>query len=239
MVEVFVVDRSAFFAGDWPQGFRSLAGSEGDAFLEQAFARGRFVDRSLAEATPDWKQWIPYCVLRCWQGPPSPAGIVASPEQGLTGLLWVQRTQAQGEARLHGSWSIGIGGHVDTADHPPGSVRGAGPAFFSRALARELAEELAWEVPLPAPRFLGLLNDDATPVGRVHAGLVYACDLVAEPAAARAAVRIREISKMRGGFGSLAEFRQLWQDPTRFESWSRFLVDVGAAGPIGASPSIR
>lgn len=252
---VFVVDRTAFFGGDWPQGFHALA-PDAEGFLARAYAAGRFVARATAEDDPACKQWIPYCVLCCgdWQ----PGG---ADEQ--RGVFTVQRGRGQSEARLHGSRSIGLGGHVEPVDAlPSGDAAAAAPAaaqqFFANALWRELREELAWQPPQdrPAadpdaassslqassghawaaalrPRLLGIVNDDSTPVGRVHAGLVYRLDLPLPLPAARKSVHVLEITKMRGGFASLVEFRQLWQDPTRFESWSQFLIEAGVIGAMG------
>ena len=118
-----------------------------------------------------------------------------------------------------------------------GSDSGRPESFFLNALWRELEEEL-W-LPEAAracePRFVGLLNDDTTPVGAVHAGLVYVLDLPLALAAATESVQVREISKMRGGFGPLVELARLWQTPSQFESWSGFLVQGGVAGPMGDS----
>ncbi|MBL8750275.1 MAG: hypothetical protein JNK78_14000 [Planctomycetes bacterium] len=216
MTDVFVVDRRAFFGGDWPQGFTPIAPADGDAFLSRALAAGRFEARARAEDEPAWKQWIPYCVLR------------ATADPRLLGVFTVQRTRGQGESRLHGAWSIGIGGHIDAEDRIEGE--GGAREFFGRALARELHEELVILNTEPAPRFVGLLNDDETPVGTVHAGLVYVWDLIGSLETARRRVSVRETTKMHGGFGSLVEFRELWQDPAKFESWSQFLIRAGIAG---------
>ena len=82
--------------------------------------------------------------------------------------------------------------------------------------------------------FLGLLNDDSNPVGRVHLGLVYRLDLAypelplggsASPRGAdEEKVRIREIHKLLGGFRPLVEIRQLWEDSHSFEGWSQTVV---------------
>jgi predicted NUDIX family phosphoesterase len=226
MAHVFVVDRAAFFGGDWPQGFVPLHGAAAHSLLADACARGRFAERALAESTPAWKQFIPYCVLRC-----APAGQPFG-NGAHDGVFVVRRTRGQSEARLHGALSIGIGGHVEPADGDPGAA--AGEQFFRDALRRELAEELDLRhVALPAPHFLGLLNDDSTEVGAVHAGLVYAVDVPLAVAAAGDVLRIRERSKMRGGFTHLVEFQELWQNPAQFESWSQLLVGAGIAGPMG------
>lgn len=225
MAEILVVDRAAFFGGDWPQGFRALPASAHQGFLAEAGAKARFVDRPTAERNPAWKQWIPYCVIRC--------GAVAG--QPPEGVFLVRRTSGQTESRLHGLWSLGLGGHIDAADATDQAPASGGP-FFQAALRRELTEELAIDLEdAPPPTFLGLLNDDQTPVGEVHAGLVYRLDLPVSLAAAQQSVRVREISKMSGGFASLVEFFELWQDPPRFESWSQLLVHATVSLPMGDS----
>lgn len=234
MAEVLVTDRSALFGGDWPQGFLPLDPAAGQALLATAASHARFVDRPTAEANPAWKQWIPYCMLRQVGAPCQPGSAPA-----ITHVFCVRRTRGQSETRLHGAYSLGLGGHIEPADGlPTGSDPGT---YFARALARELQEELALEFaspplptgqPGPTPRLVGLLNDDSTPVGSVHAGLVYVLDLPAgQPQTT--GLQIREISKMAGGWGSLAELRILWQDRTQFETWSQWLVEAGIAGSIG------
>ena len=230
---VFVVDRDAFFDGRWPHGFVPLP--DAAAFLARALATGRFVDRDEAEANPAWKQWIPYCVLRCGDWSPGAEGA----RGGDRGVLLVQRTRGQRDTALHASWSVGLGGHVGPADAPGGDGSPAAPdasSFFASALRRELAEELflpedAFE--LPEPQLVGLINDDSTAVGRVHAGLAYRLDLPLPLGRARECVGIREISKMRGGFASLVEVAKLWQDRAQFESWSRFFIEAEVLGAMG------
>ena len=92
----------------------------------------------------------------------------------------MRRTSAGGDARLHERWSIGVGGHVGPDD-----------GGIEAGLQREFHEELVadWQ---PQPRLLGLLNDDRTPVGRVHLGIVF------EAEAAGRAVAVRETHKLVG-----------------------------------------
>lgn len=233
--QVFVVDRAAFFGGDWPHGYHPIENP--DEFLAKARALGRFVDREEAEANPAWKQWIPYCMLRC--GDWSEGST--DPERG---VLAVQRTNKGGEARLHESWSIGLGGHIEPEDVVASpaqrSESGATEArmFFATALGRELSEELVLPPAeqIPAPRLLGLINDDSTEVGKVHAGLAYCIDFPTPLRIARESVGIREISKMRGGFTHLVEFADLWQTRSQFESWSQFLIHAEIAVAMGSTP---
>lgn len=228
MTFVQVVDRAAFFGGQWPQGFTPLDDDAGRRFLERALHSARFVDRAQAESTPAWKQWIPYCVLRCADGAfPSNPG----PD---CGALLVQRIRGTSETRLHGAWSIGLGGHVEPDDAQRTTADAT--AFFAAALLRELHEELdLGPDPLPAPRLMGLINDDSTEVGAVHAGLAYVLDLPMPLATASTRVAIREISKLRGGFTHLVGLRELWLNRSQFESWSQLLLHAGIVGDMSGS----
>ncbi|MBI5849964.1 MAG: phosphoesterase [Planctomycetes bacterium] len=195
---VLVVDRMAFFGGRWPQGLVPLAGAAAADLLGSLEAAARFVPRPAAEDDPSLKQLIPYCAL------------VTGTE-----VFCVERLRTQGEARLHGRLSIGIGGHIGPEDSPPaGAVR--------RGLWRELNEELVLPtVPLADPRFVGLLNDDSNPVGAVHVGLVHLLEL---GAGTGTGLGVREISKMAGAFRRLADPGNPWQDAARLETWSAALL---------------
>jgi len=82
-------------------------------------------------------------------------------------------------------------------------------------MARELAEEVRWEGLLRS-RCIGLINDDSTPVGQVHLGIVHVYDLSAPR------VESREAELIGGGFADLAQLRA---DREAFETWSQFLLD--------------
>ncbi|MCC6670096.1 MAG: hypothetical protein IT458_03485 [Planctomycetes bacterium] len=212
---ILVVPRAAFFAGDWPQGFLPAQELPADHSVRALEAAGLWVARDAAEQDESLKQLIPYCVV-------VRAGSV----------FCVERLPRGGEARLHGLLSIGIGGHVSV---PPGSSPAleSAPGAVERGLARELAEELVLPPgPPPSPTFLGLLNDDATPVGRVHVGLVYRWEPAVPAAGGSVQVRVREISKLRGSFESLAAQNPVWQDRTRFESWSWILLQAARNGLV-------
>lgn len=73
------------------------------------------------------------------------------------------------EARLHGLRSLGIGGHVNPIDAPT-------PFDWLLTLTQGFSRELAEEFPAAKTgitRVLGLVNEDTSPVGRVHLGLVF------------------------------------------------------------------
>jgi len=158
---------------------------------------GTFEPRSAMEADETRKQVIPYPVLR-------------------DGEDWflMRRTKAGGDPRLHDRYSIGVGGHVNPDD---GGLDGD----LTTALRREWLEELAVDF-VPEFRFVGLLNDDTTAVGRVHVGLVYEADAGGRP------VAIRETEKLTGSFvpaASVAAVAEL------LETWSRFAFEFLAARP--------
>jgi len=114
----------------------------------------RWLPRTVAEQDPQHKQWIPYILVR------NPTGMLAAyPRQGT-------------EARLHGLWSLGLGGHINPADVPPHN--GSFPWFetFQAGLHRELWEEFPAALQ-GRTLFLGLIHEQVTQVGRVHLGAVF------------------------------------------------------------------
>lgn len=162
------------------------------ATLRAVVARhGHYVDRTAAEERADLKQLIPYVIVR---------------DGGRIFLM--QRTDAGGDARLHGKASIGVGGHLNPVDE------GEDPLLAG--LRREWAEEMDadWE---PEFRLVGLLNDDSNPVGAVHLGVVF------EVEADGREVRVRETEKLRGGFVAPGELVDAWE---RLETWSRLAMQA-------------
>ena len=187
---VFVVPRVAL-----PEaaGWYGLRTTGLDAFVPSTERDGRFEPRSTMERDPSFKQIIPYLVLR----------------DGSRYFL-MQRTTAGGDARLHGRYSIGVGGHLNPGD---GGLLGG--------LRREWFEELVADF-LPDFRLVALLNDDTTEVGAVHLGAVYLAD------AAGRRVAIRETDKLSGDF---AEPAAVGAVRDRLETWSALVFDFleGAA----------
>jgi predicted NUDIX family phosphoesterase len=114
-----------------------------DAIVEHHF----FIDRPVAEVSPQYKQIIPYVLIRHGDS-----------------FFLLQRTQKQTEARLHHKLSLGIGGHINP-DTPE----------LLDGLQKELEEEVEVVGDYDLS-FLGILNDDTTEVGSVHLGAVYVLD---------------------------------------------------------------
>ena len=85
---------------------------------------------------------------------------------------------------------------------------------YREGMLRELAEEVAIDSPY-REQVVGLINDDETPVGQVHLGVVHLCDLE------RPAVEPREDDVLEAGFRPVAE---ILAELDRFESWSQIVV---------------
>jgi predicted NUDIX family phosphoesterase len=174
---------------------------DAERYLADFFAPGvaRFLERDKAEEDPSFKQIIPYVILRC-------GGEVFAYTRG----------KSQGESRLHAKRSIGIGGHVDESDADGAASRAA----YDGAVLRELGEEVAIAAD-GSLRCIGLINDDATPVGQVHLGVVHLYDLD------RPRVDAREDGIAESGFIPIA---QLAEERDRLESWSRLVADAVLLG---------
>lgn len=149
--------------------------------------------RHEVEDDPSFKQLIPYCIFRC-------DGRV----------FHYRRGTEQGEGRLHSKRSIGIGGHISAEDRESGS------SVYREAMWREIQEEVFLESEF-TERCVALINDDESPVGQVHLGIVHIFDLEAPK------VRPREKSIIQTGFeepASLAAHRD------QFETWSQICFDL-------------
>lgn len=154
---------------------------------------GRYAPRDAMERDPSFKQVIPYLVLR----------------DGDRYFL-MHRTQAGADERLHGRWSIGVGGHLNPGDD--GLLGG---------LRREWSEEVEAEFE-PAFEPLALLNDDTTDVGKVHLGIVFLADAAGRP------VAVRERDKLTGSFASAADVAAVADD---LETWSQLVFEALEAAP--------
>ena len=157
---------------------------------------GRYLDRSEAETDPAHKQLIPYVIVRDGRS-----------------VFLMQRTDAGGDARLHGRASIGVGGHLNPVDD--------GEDALMAGLRREWHEELEtdWD---PAFELIGLLNDDSNPVGAVHLGVVFSVEADGRP------VAVREHDKLVGAFADADEVAIAWD---RLETWSVLAAESLGFGP--------
>ena len=189
---VFVVPRAAVPDA---AGWHGLRTTDLDRFVAGVQRDGRYEPRATMEQDPSFKQVIPYLVLR--DGPR---------------YFLMRRTAAGGDPRLHGRYSIGVGGHLNPGD---GGLLGG--------LRREWDEELVADF-VPDFRLVALLNDDTTAVGAVHLGAVYLADSAGRP------VIVRETDKLTGAFAEPAAVAAVRD---RMETWSTIIFDFLEATPPG------
>jgi predicted NUDIX family phosphoesterase len=152
-----------------------------------------YLNRSEAEQDRRYKQLIPYVLLICNRK-----------------ILRYRRGKGGQETRLHGLYSVGIGGHISDEDHGLFSS-GIG---YEEGMRRELLEEVAVEQ-VNAPS-VAVINDDSTEVGYVHFGVVHLMQVSDESVAGR-----------RSGIVApeFVPFSEALKDTTAYESWSRFCLE--------------
>jgi predicted NUDIX family phosphoesterase len=152
-----------------------------------------YLNRNEAEQDKRYKQLIPYVLLIC---------------NGK--ILRYRRGRGGQETRLHGLYSIGIGGHISDEDDGLFSKDVGYQAGMRRELMEEVAIDEVHEVAV------AVINDDSTDVGSVHFGVVHIMHVAEETIAGR-----------RSGivgpeFIAIAE---AMKDPASYESWSRICLE--------------
>jgi len=166
-----------------------------EKYLPAVTSTSRLVYRNRSEAEHDkrYKQLIPYVLLICKDR-----------------ILRYRRGRGGQETRLHGLYSVGVGGHISEEDY---GLFSTGPGYHD-GMRRELMEEVAVEEVNESA--VAVINDDSTEVGYVHFGVVHLMHLANETIAGR-----------RSGIAG-PEFIPIVEavkDPSGYESWSRFCLE--------------
>lgn len=181
--------------GDFPQSVKAITNAIGSNI--ETMRRGD------AEENYLYKQPIPYAVVKRGEE-----------YYGYT------RLQGGGESRLHGKISLGIGGHMN-------EIEGMQMDTFNNVLLANLQRELEEEVLIGSKdgyavnmglEIIGLINDDADDVGRVHIGILAFIEL-----SDNAEVTVRETEQLEGRWYTKDELKSEYE---RLENWSKFVVDT-------------
>lgn len=141
-IEKFIAGRNGLITENVPE------------LLEIIRTEHEYMPRPEAEERPDFKQIIPYVVLRRGDK-----------------VFVTRRLNKGGEARLHGKISIGVGGHINPVDEQGD--------MLMKGLWREIHEE----VELQNHGELcscGFINDDSNSVGSVHLGACFTLETEGE-----------------------------------------------------------
>jgi predicted NUDIX family phosphoesterase len=152
-----------------------------------------YLNRSEAELDRNHKQLIPYVLVICGDK-----------------ILRYRRGKGGGEKRLHGLFSVGVGGHISEEDN--GLFTNA--VGYNESMRRELMEEVAIEGAREAA--VAVINDDSTDVGYVHFGVVHVLNVSSEDVAGnRSGILAPEFVRIADATRDLSEY----------ESWSRFCLE--------------
>ncbi len=147
-----------------------------------------YISREYAETAKEYKQIIPYAVL------------INEDRYFLT-----QRLHEQTEKRLHGLYSIGLGGHINPSEENSRDV-------ILEGMRRELSEEVGVSS-LPVCNCVGIINDHSAEVSKYHLALVF-------PIVVSESIQVRETSKMTGFWATEGEVSRRFLE---MESWSRIV----------------
>ena len=157
--------------------------------LEEAM----LLPRDMVEGNESYKQIIVYIIIK-------------------NKKLVYRYMRSGGEDRLMRLYSLGIGGHVNSED-----MESSGDAFgaIEWGFRRELNEELLIRGDYKS-KWVGVINDNSNPVGKVHLGIVMEIDVDGEP------VYPIDNNLSRGLF---EEVSTIIAEKDKYESWSQLLMD--------------
>jgi len=170
----------------------AFSSSNLDKALEFILQNHSFRSRAIVEEDPAFKQIIPYVLI-----------------QHENRFLLARRTNRQTESRLHGKYSLGIGGHINDLENP-----GTTQDVIQAGLERELDEEVELLGTRVSLRLVGIISDDSTPVSMVHLVLVF----ILQTDSPRFAIRETEL--MTAEWAPVESLREKFP---LMESWSQIV----------------
>jgi predicted NUDIX family phosphoesterase len=164
--------------------------------LKKILQNGLFLKRSESEEDPSFKQIIPYAII-----------------SNKDSFYLFRRTSGQTEKRLHNKFSLGVGGHMN-----PNNSDESKEQYLPNELKRELFEEvkLLNDCSIEDIEFIGFINDDIIPVGRMHIGLLYNIHV------SNKEVYINETDKMTAEWVDKSRLPEFYAE---METWSRIAFD--------------
>lgn len=124
-----------------------------------------------------------------------------------------QRPVAGGESRLHGSFSLGFGGHIEPEDEASSPI-----ATVKASLQRELYEECGLAVDPHDIVFEKLIVDTTNDVGKVHIGLPAIIEI--DPTRLDTMIQTSETGKLY-----LFTLETLKRGIADFENWSQLVIE--------------
>jgi predicted NUDIX family phosphoesterase len=168
--KVLVVPSEIIFKdGGW-QGIKT---DNLDYYLELIKNNYQFRKRGEVEDDPSFQQIIPYILF------------------GFEDKFFLYKyIKEASEKRLLNTYQLGVGGHINLIDAEKGD-------FLEAAATREWLEEINYKGNILEKKLVGILNDEARPVEKVHLGLVY--HFIGD----RPEISVKETEKLKGELISL------------------------------------
>jgi predicted NUDIX family phosphoesterase len=179
---------------------------ENSEALKRIVQNGLFRKRSELEEDPSFKQVIPYAIIS--NNEPERSGVRQSQS-----FCLFKRTSGQTEKRLHNKFSLGVGGHMN-----PGNSKESNEHYLINELKRELFEEvkLLNGCLIEDIEFIGFINDDTIPVGRVHIGLLYDIHV------SNKNIVINETDRMTADWIDKPDLAEFYEG---METWTKIIFD--------------
>lgn len=182
--------------------FQGVLPIEESKDIVDRFDQFHIARRGAAETNKDWKQPIPYLLIR----------------RGDEYLVY-ERLLGGGEERLHTKLSMGIGGHMNNVLNAY-----SWEELLTVNLYRELEEEVdiahtSDKLELPKFETIGLINDDSDEVGQVHIGILTSMHIPLD-----SEVYIKEKDQIRAFWRTLEEIKEDKNIMSDLESWSKLAL---------------
>lgn len=159
-----------------------------------------YLKRKFAETNSDYKQLISYVILK------NSEGLVLTYKRG---------SFSNAHNMIKGATCLGFGGHVQEMDSRKLFSQGFGGVFDTAE--REVSEELKGVIPNDL-KIIGYINDDSSPEGVKHLGIVLEGHIPDSS-------NIKQVAKELSVNGvKFMSFDQLWQHFYEFEFWSHLII---------------
>ena len=190
--QVMVVPREKLLGS---QHFEGFAATTTD-FVSRILAHHHYMRRGDAEENPAFKQ--PICYV-----------AIINPVTKSVYAYERASNNHTGDARLHGLYSWGFGGHVEPCD------AGENPLFASRV--RELQEEARGT--FSEPKVIGYINDESDAVNQVHFGVLCVVETTGD-------VALNDPALINGSWVPISELEKRCASPEwNVEAWSKIALE--------------
>ncbi len=189
------VERTLLFQDDYFEGFSPSSKVNFKSRIINSFEYQR---RGDLESNIDYKQPINYVVLV------DENNLIFFYKRAIKDTEYTEK-------RLQGSWSCGLGGHIDKEDE-----EGEDPILTSAK--RELQEEVLIKGELLNLKEVGYINDDSGDVERFHFAILFL-------ATVKGRVKKNDNEIMEYEMKSQQEMEEILDGAYNVERWSRIIID--------------